>query len=114
MFRSDRFQLSVADRIFLYPVHCSHIRHHCTVAQIAGFQFFLHPHIKQHTYCGVLRLCHELLRFVVLHCLAEQCFRFGFAFCACKLTLYHLSAFIFYIEAVVPFLALFSYRSFCH
>ena len=31
-----------------------------------------------------------------------------------KLTLYELSALIFHVEAIVPLLAFFSYRSFCH
>ena len=108
------FQLSAADGILLDTINCALIRHHRTVAQIAWFQFFLHPHIEQHCHRCIFGFCYEFLFFVILHCFAEQGFRFAFAFRTRKLPLYLSAAFIFDIEAVVPLFAFLSYRTFCH
>ena len=108
------FQLSAADWILLDTIDCALIRHHRTVAQIAWFQFFLHPHIEQHCHRCIFGFCYEFLFFVILHRFAEQGFRFAFAFSTRKLPLYLSAAFIFDIKAVVPLFAFLSYRTFCH
>ena len=50
----------------------------------------------------------------ILDSLAEHAFRFALALGARELLLNSVATFIFDVEAVVPLLALFSYRSFCH
>ena len=108
------FQFSVADRVLLDTVYCTLICHNRTVTQIAGLQFFFHPHIQQRSHRNIFGLRYEFLFLVVLHCLSEQCFCFRLAFCSGELLLHTVSAFIFDIKAVVPLFAFLSYRTFCH
>ena len=73
------FQLSVSYRVLFDTVDRSLIGHYRTIAEIAGFQFFLHPQIEQHTNCDVFRLRNEFLFLIVSDCFSEQgfCFRQG-------------------------------------
>jgi hypothetical protein len=112
--RGDAFQLAVADGVLFDTVDRPLVGHHGAVAEISGLQFFLYPHIQQLAHGGVLGLCHEFFRLVVLHRLAEQGLRFRFALCPGELPLYLPPALVLHIEAVVPLFALFAYRTFCH
>ena len=100
--------------MFLDTTDCTKIIFHCTIAECSDFQFFFRPHIKKFSYSKIICLCDKFLAFVIIHCLTEQFFRFTFTFCSSVFFLNQIAACIFYIEAVVPFLSFFSYRSFCH
>ena len=114
MLRGDGFQLSLSNGKLLDASHRSLIRRYRSVAETAGFQFFLHPHIQELSHSDIFGLCHELLRLIILHRLAEHGFRLALACCSRKLPLYQLPAFIFHIEAVVPLASFLSHRTFCH
>ena len=60
------FQLSVSYRVLFDTVDRSLIGHYRTIAEIAGFQFFLHPQIEQHTNCDVFRLRNEFLFLIII------------------------------------------------
>ena len=114
MLRRNSFQLSLSDGKLLDASHRSLIRRYRSVAETAGFQFFLHPHIQHLPHSDVFGLCHELLRFIILHCLTKHGFRLALACRSRILALYQLPAFILHIEAVVPLASFLSHRTFCH
>ncbi len=101
------FQLSVSYRVPFDTVDRSLIGHYRTIAKIAGFQFFLHPQIKQHTDRDVFRLRNEFLFLIVSDCFSEQGFCFRLAFCSHKLFLYFSAAFIFDVESCVSLFTFF-------
>ena len=114
MVSSYSFQLAFPNRVLLDTVYRTLICHYCTIAQIAGLQFFFHPLIQQRSHRNIFGLGYEFLFLVVFHCLSHKGFCFSLAFSAGKLLLHTVSAFIFDIEAVVPLFAFLSYRTFCH
>ena len=86
------FQLSLTDRVLLYPVYFLTIILDRTAVQHTDLHLFFCPDFRQTAKRDIVCLCNKSLLLIVLYRLTKLCFCFRLALCSGELLLCNASA----------------------